>query len=149
MTATRHRRPRALTELAQRLRALAHDEAVNAGTTVVRFAVRQPSPLLVEEIEGELVLEEGDPDFTVGDALRQHIARYGLAAGDQVIVAHTGEEWHALDAASASTPAPGSLTAASYTLTGDTPVRTLDVTTATVEDVANVVATLIRDLGGA
>lgn len=147
MTATRHRHPRALTELAQRLRTLAHDEAANAGSTIHRFAVRQPAPLVIEEVEGDLVLEDGDPDFTVGDGLRQHIARYGLAGGDQIIVAHAGDEWHALDAASTSTPEGGSLAAGSYTLTGDTPTRTLDAATATTKDVANVLATLIRDLG--
>lgn len=148
MTA-RRRPPHALSELAQRLRRMAREEALNTGTSVQRWRVVQESPLIIEELEGDLKLEDGDPDFTVGDALRQHIATYGIEKDDQVLVAHSGGEWHAFDAASASTPTAGPLEEGAYTISKDTPLRTLDPTTATTKDVANVVATLIRDLGGA
>jgi hypothetical protein len=148
------RSPTVVTELARRIRHVARHEAQNAGTAVERWSVKQAKPLIIEEIEGDLTLEEGDPDFTVGDALRQHIASYGLSPGDQVLVAHAGQEWHAFDAASNTTPvkppaASPKLTPASYTIAGDTPLRTLDPTTATPEQTANVLATVIRDLGGA
>jgi hypothetical protein len=141
-------RPHALSELAQRLKRMAREEAANSGTSVDRFRVIQEAPLVIEEIEGDLTLEEGDPDFTVGDALRQHIATYGIEKDDQILVAHAGKEWHAFDAASSSTPTGGPLESGSYTVSKVTTRRTLDPTTASTEDVANFVATLVRDLGG-
>lgn len=146
----RGRSPQVLSELAQKIKNVASSEVTNKGTTVTRWKVKQAKPLLIEEVEGDLVLEEGDPDFTIGDSLRQHIASYGLEEGDQVLVVRSGEEWHAFDAASNTTPeASAELEAGSYTITGDTPTHTLNVATATVKDVANVLATVIRDLGGA
>lgn len=141
--------PHAVTDLAKRLRRLSREEAQRAGTNVERWAVIQTTPLLIEEAEGELVLEDGDPDLTIGSGLRQHIARYGLTKGDQVLVVRSSAEWHAFDAAPANEPIAGALKAGSYTITGATPTRTLHVATATAEDVANVLAALIQDLGGA
>lgn len=144
------RNPNALHDLAHGIRRLAHSEVVNHGTHIERWRVLQGKPLLIEEVEGDLVLEEGDPDFTIGDPLRQHIATYGLAKDDQVLVTKAGHEWHAFDAASNTTPAkPGTpLKAGTYTITGDTPLRVFNPTTVTLPQLANVVATLIRDLGG-
>lgn len=89
--------PGTLGELAHRLRRLAREEVVNAGTHVARFQVRQASPLVIEEMDGDLVLEEGDPDFTIGDLLRHFRASNGLQVNDQVLVVHAGGEWHATD----------------------------------------------------
>lgn len=143
------RGPHVLAELAQRFHSVARQEAHNSGSSIERWRVRQAKPLLIEEIEGDLTLEDGDPDFTIGDSLRQLIATYGLEEDDQVLVVHAGKEWHAFDAASSATPTAGPLEAGDYTLTGDTPTHTLNPATATAKDVANVLATLIRDLGGA
>jgi hypothetical protein len=71
---------------------------------VERWQVSSTSPLLIEEIEGDLVLEDGDPDFTIGVALRQHIATYGIAVGDMMLVVRSGNEWHAFDAVTAIEP---------------------------------------------
>lgn len=142
---TRHARP--LTELAQRLRRVAREEAASSGS-VDRWTVLSAVPFVIEEIDGPLVLEDGDPDFVIGDLLRQHILRYGVTKGDQIIVVHSGGEWHALDAASGAELHAGALAAGSYTMTGGAATRTLDVSTATLPQVANVLATLIRDLGG-
>lgn len=143
------RGPNVITELAQRVRSVARHEAQNNGSAIERWRVRQAKPLLIEEIEGDLTLEDGDPDFTVGDSLRQLIATYGLEEDDQVLVVHAGKEWHAFDAASNATPTAGPLEAGDYTLTGDTPTHALNPATATAKDVANVLATLLRDLEGA
>jgi hypothetical protein len=133
-----------------RLKRMARDEAANVGTDMERWRVLQPTPLVIEQVEGDLTLEDGDPDFTIGDTLRQHVASYGLSKDDQVLVAHSGDEWHAFDAASNTTPVKAkALKAGAYTITGDTATRTLHVASASVEDVANVLATVIRDLGGA
>lgn len=143
------RSPHVLSELAMRLRRMARDEAQNTGTSVQRFRVTQKHPLIVEELEGELVLEDGDPDFTIGEGLRQHIATYGVEKDDQILVSHSSDEWHAFDAVTGTEPSAGALEAGAYTITKAKAKRTLDPTSATVEDVANVVATLIEDLGGA
>lgn len=94
---------RPLTQLAQRLRRLAHDEARNVSTSIERWSVTQGNPLIIEELEGDLVLEEGDPDFVLGDTLRKYRASNALVAGDQVMVVHSGHEWHALDVVTART----------------------------------------------
>lgn len=96
------RSPHVLDELAMRLKRMAREELASTGTSVTRWRVSQATPLVIEEVEGDLTLEDGDPDFTVGDWLRQFIAQYGLAKDDQVIVAYTGGEWHAFDVASAA-----------------------------------------------
>jgi hypothetical protein len=95
--------PNTLTELASRIRGIAHDEAVNNGTHFSRWTVRQPSPLIIEELEGDLVLEEGDPDFTIGDLLRKFRATNALVAGDQLLVIHASGEWHAVDVVTSRT----------------------------------------------
>lgn len=104
-----HRSPHVVTELAQRIRKVAAHEASKT-TNVERWRVTKATPLIIEEIEGDLILEDGDPDFTIGVALRQHIATYGIAPGDMMLVAYSGKEWHALDAVTATEPtkrAPG------------------------------------------
>lgn len=135
-------------ELAKRIRGVAREEAGNSAPHVSRYRVTQPSPLIVEELEGDEVLEEGDPDFTIGDALRQHIASYGIAVHDQVLVIHAGGEFHAFDAASSATPVRQRLQAGDYSVENAEPARTLDPSTATTAQLANVVAALIEDMGG-
>lgn len=46
-----------------------------------RFKVRRPSPLVIDAVEGDLSLEEGDPDVEV------HGTTATLNAGDLVFVA--------------------------------------------------------------
>lgn len=47
-----------------------------------------------------------------------------------------------------ATSSGGSLTPGAYTLSNDTTLRTLDVSNYTMDDLSNLVSTLIRDLGG-
>lgn len=90
--------------LATRLREMAREEADNA-SGVERWLVKHADPLMIEQLDGDLVLEEGDPDFTVGEWLRQLRVAYGLPVGSLVWVARASGaeddlEWHALDVVS-------------------------------------------------
>jgi hypothetical protein len=96
------RSPNVVTELARRIHGVAGQAA--SKERVERWQVIGTSPLLIEEVEGDLVLEDGDPDFTIGVALRQHVATYGIGIGDLVLVSVSGEEWHAFDAVTAIEP---------------------------------------------
>lgn len=97
------RSPNVIGELAQRLKGMAREEAQRTGTDAARWRVRQSDPLIIEEMEGELVLEDGDPDFTVGDLLRAHIADNEVEKDDQIIVIHSSGEWHAVDVVTSRT----------------------------------------------
>lgn len=128
MSVVRHRGPDTIARLGQAIRRAARDEIAYSGTSVERWRVVQQSPLLIEQIEGDLTLEDGDPDFVVGDNLRRHIVRFGLAADDLVVVARMGGEWHALDAATgASLEEPEGGGAGSYVHTQGTPAATWTV----------------------
>jgi hypothetical protein len=70
-------------ELADSIRGLAREEAQAVSPPVSRFKVLRVNPLTVEELDGDLVLEEGDPDVefdrallalrpAVGDVVRVH-----------------------------------------------------------------------------
>lgn len=89
-----------LEQLAGRLRQLVLDTQHNYGSGVQRFKVTIVAPLTLTELGGELVLEDGDPDFTVGEALRARAVAAQVASGDLVWVAREGQEWHAFDVVS-------------------------------------------------
>lgn len=84
-------------DLALRLQQMARDEQANNGTGVERFTVTSVSPLRIEHLGTDLILEDGDPDFTVGAWIRQFMLNYTLTPGDQVWCAREGQEWHAFD----------------------------------------------------
>lgn len=58
----------AVQELAARLRAAMREEARRVSPPVRRFKVRRRNPLVVEEMGGDLILEEGDPDVEIDRA---------------------------------------------------------------------------------
>lgn len=76
-------------ELADRLRRLAREEARVAAPPVERFKVTRADPLVIEQIEGDLVLEEGDPDVEID----RGVLADRPAVGDTVRVHHDGADW--------------------------------------------------------
>lgn len=77
-------------ELADRIRSLVHRTVESrGGGGVQRFKVISANPLVVEQLAGDLVLEEGDPDVEVVGALLA--ARPSI--GDTVLVHADGEDW--------------------------------------------------------
>lgn len=78
-------------ELADRIRSLVHRAVESRGPSVQRFKVVSSDPLVVEQVEGELVLEEGDPDVEVDRALLADRPDVG-----QTVRVHAdagGDEW--------------------------------------------------------
>lgn len=100
--------PDVFAQLALRLKQLVHDEHINNLSGVERFTVRSVSPLIVEHMDGNLVLEDGDPDFTVGAWFRQFMLNYTLVVGDQAWCLREGQEWHLIDVSDPSSQEPWS-----------------------------------------
>ncbi len=78
-------------DLADRIRSLVHRTVASrgGGGSVQRFKVISANPLVVEQIEGDLVLEEGDPDVDLVGALLADRP----SIGDTVLVHADGEDW--------------------------------------------------------
>lgn len=91
------RRSDVFQELALRLRKMVRDEHANGLSGAERFVVRNADPLTLEQLSSDLVLEDGDADFTVGAWLRQYALQYGLSAGQQVWCVREGQEWTAIE----------------------------------------------------
>lgn len=72
-------------DLAVKLRGMVRERARQAH--VDRFKVVQADPLVIEQVEGELVLEEGDPDFEIAKAVDDAVP----TIGDMVLV-HQGHD---------------------------------------------------------
>lgn len=87
-------------ELASRLRRMVREVHTNDLSGVTRFKVLTVDPFVIGELQGELTLEDGDPDFTMGEALRARAAAAQVAVGDLVWVARENQEWHAFDVVS-------------------------------------------------
>lgn len=79
-------------DLADRIRGLVEDRVAATAPKVLRFKVLTADPLVIEQIDGELVLEEGDPDVEID---RRLIAtpEDRPDVGDLVRVHHDGEDW--------------------------------------------------------
>lgn len=84
-------------QLASRLREMVAEEHVNSLSGVERFTVQRATPLLLEHTDGDLVLEEGDPDFTIGVTVRAYLTSHGVVVGDQVWCLRENQEWHLVD----------------------------------------------------
>lgn len=69
-------------ELALKIKALARGEAEQTRTPPLRFKVNRVSPLRLEQLDGELLLEEGDDDFEIAHA----VDAADVDKGDQVLV---------------------------------------------------------------
>lgn len=84
--------------LAQRLRTMVAEEHANGLSGAERFTVVHVTPtLVIEHLRSDLVLEDGDPDFTVGAWLRQYMLQYTLVVGDSIWCVREGLEWTAID----------------------------------------------------
>jgi hypothetical protein len=86
--------------LALRIRQTSVDTQKNAGTGLMRFKVALTSPLTITELDGDLSLEDGDPDFTVGETLRARVVAGSVEINDLVWVAYQDQEFHAFDVVS-------------------------------------------------
>lgn len=84
-------------QLAKRLRRTVHEEHVNNLTGTERFTVVSVTPLRIEHMASDLVLEDGDPDLSVGAWVRQYGLNNGLQIGDQVWCLRQGQDWHLID----------------------------------------------------
>ena len=100
--------PGTVDELALRIRQVARSVQQNEGSGVERFKVLLTNPLTLGDMDGSLVLEDGDPDFTIGEVFRGQMTDQVVAAGDLVWVARDGQEWHALDRVGPGTTGWGS-----------------------------------------
>jgi hypothetical protein len=73
-------------EVAEAVRALVSSDAPE----VLLFQVRTETPLVLDQVDGDERLEEGDDDFTIPESLRglleQDAGVYVLSAGDEFIV---------------------------------------------------------------
>lgn len=87
-------------ELAARIRQTVREVHVNELSGVERFTVQLTAPFTLGEVGGDLVLADGDPDFTVGEQLRVRLGAGQVAAGDLVWVARHDGDWHAFDVVS-------------------------------------------------
>lgn len=89
--------PGAFDRLAVRMRQMVRVEHLNAGSGAERFKVTSTGPLRFESLSGTLTLEDGDPDVTIGWAVRQYDLNYGLTIGDEVWALRESGEWHISD----------------------------------------------------
>jgi hypothetical protein len=78
-------------EIAGRIR----EHAKDGSPSVERYTIKRLSPLLLDQIDGDNVLEDGDDDFVVGKLVK---ASPGLAVGDvvRVLVDPDGDEYMAI-----------------------------------------------------
>ena len=84
-------------QLALRLRDMTLATQINDGSGVERYKLNQVSPLILEHVDGDNVIEDGDPDVTVGALLRKYLASESIEVGDVVFVLREDSEWHILD----------------------------------------------------
>lgn len=76
-------------QLAARIRGLVSDTVRAEAPPVERWKVLAADPLVVEQIGGDIVLEEGDPDVEVDRAVIADRPEVGAT----VRVHHDGEDW--------------------------------------------------------
>jgi hypothetical protein len=89
-------------DIAARLRELARTEIREHATAAERFKVVAIDPLALDQVDGDIILEEGDPDLVIGAWLQQYREQYGLPLDTYVIAIREDDEWHALDVDPAS-----------------------------------------------
>lgn len=95
------RGPEVFDELALRLQQMVKDVHTNEASGVERFQVQHVSPLIITQLHGELVLEDGDPDFTIGETLKARLTAATVHNGDLIWCARSADqEWHAFDVVS-------------------------------------------------
>lgn len=67
---------------------------------VERFTVALVNPFTITQLDGELQLEDGDPDFTIGETLRARLTGALVSNNDLVWVSRQDGEFHAFDVVS-------------------------------------------------
>jgi hypothetical protein len=87
-------------DLALAFQQMVRDVHANELSGVERFTVATVNPFVLSEVGGELTLEDGDPDFTIGETLRTRIGAGQVAAGDLVWAGRHDGDWHAFDVVS-------------------------------------------------
>jgi hypothetical protein len=91
---------RVFDDLALALQQMVRDVHANDLSGVERFTVTTVTPFVIGQVGGELSLEDGDPDFTIGETLRARIAAAQVTAGDLVWVGRHDGDFHAFDVVS-------------------------------------------------
>jgi hypothetical protein len=100
---TQRRTPRSgnvFDDLAQAIQQTVRDVHANDLSGLERFTVATVSPFTIGQVQGELMLEDGDPDFTVGETLRARLAAAQVNVGDLVWVGRHDGDFHAFDVVS-------------------------------------------------
>jgi hypothetical protein len=86
--------------LALALQQMVRDVHHNDLSGLERYTVVALNPFAIAEVGGELSLEDGDPDFSMGETLRTRVGAGQVSAGDLVWVGRHSGEWHAFDVVS-------------------------------------------------
>lgn len=73
---------------------------VTNATRTERWKVLLLSPLTFGQIQGELTLEEGDPDLEITQWVKKYNETTKLAIGDVVLVHYSEEEYSVFDVVS-------------------------------------------------
>lgn len=79
-------------DLADRIRGMVRHEVDARSPRVERWKVVSSNPLVIEQIDGDLTLEEGDPDVEIDRRLIATVPDRP-AVGDLVRVHHDGQDW--------------------------------------------------------
>jgi len=90
-------------ELADELDGMMGRHVANASRTE-RWKVLGLEPLMIGQLQGELTLEEDDPDLELTQWVRKYMETPGLSIGDVVLVHYSDEEYSAYDVVSGSAP---------------------------------------------
>jgi hypothetical protein len=90
-------------DLADELDGMMSRHVANASRTE-RWKVLGVGPLLIGQLQGELTLEEGDPDLELTQWVRTYMESPGLVIGDVVLVHFSDEEYSAYDVVSGGAP---------------------------------------------
>lgn len=76
-------------ELVDEIRDMVRDEARQVSPPVERWKVTSSNPLVIEQVGGDVVLEEGDPDVEFDRA----VLDVRPDVDDTVRVHHDGQDW--------------------------------------------------------
>lgn len=90
-------------DLADELDGMMSRHVANASRTE-RWKVLGTGPLLIGQLQGELTLEEGDPDLELTQWVRKYGESPGLKIGDVLLVHFSDHEYSVYDVVSGSAP---------------------------------------------
>jgi hypothetical protein len=83
--------------LALRIRQTVRDVHSNELSGVERFSISLVNPFTIAQLDGDLVLVDGDPDFTIGETLRARLTSGLVQVNDLVWCSRQDQEFHAFD----------------------------------------------------